>query len=46
MLTQAWGFCKIEITMWEASKGVGGGAGPGDSSSVLGQSPGSSRGEL
>lgn len=22
MLTQAWGFCKIEITAWEASEGV------------------------
>lgn len=35
MLTQAWGFCEIEITVWEAREGLVEGLAPG-----IGASPG------
>lgn len=44
MLTQAWGFCKIVIAMWEARKGLLEGLALGVFSSVLTQAPGPSPG--
>ena len=45
MLTQAWGFWKIEITVWEASEGLVEGLAL-EISTVLAQSPGPSLGEI